>query len=284
MRTMVRRTLLVGVGAVTAVAIMGRKTVSGRALQRSADLLARRLRYAHGRLKGIRYRLAGRMPDPGVSDDVLADRIRSSLGSLEKRLDIPRVHVMVGEHVAILHGEIPATADAVAIEGAVTDLPGVRGVESYLHVGLGTEETRPSAGRAQAAGTPSVPLRELLDATERAGASRDDALGAVRAVLATFADRIPADERDQLLAHVPDDVRGLAAAPRRHGERVARVRTVPELVVAIGSSNDVDPLHAAAITETVLAHLRQLVPEEVADVAAVLPKDLRELWSTAVPG
>ncbi|MEX2032446.1 MAG: BON domain-containing protein, partial [Dehalococcoidia bacterium] len=171
MRTTVRRNLMVGLGALSAVAIVGRKTAPGRVLRRGVDLLARRLRYAQGRLEGIRYRLAGRTPDPGVSDDVLADRIRSSLGSLEKRLDLPRIHVMVDDHVAILHGEIPAATDAAAIERAVSDITGVCGVESYLHVGLGAEETRPSAGRAQAAATPSPALRELLEAAERAGAT-----------------------------------------------------------------------------------------------------------------
>ena len=83
---------------------------------------------------------------------------------------------------------------------------------------------------------------------------------------------------------VPDDVRRLAIAPRRHGQRTTRLRTVPELVVAIGSREAIDPPRAEAITETVLAHLRRLVPEEVVDVAAVLPEDLREFWFTAVPG
>ena len=50
---------------------------------------------------------------------MLADRIRSSLGPLEKWLDVPHVHVTVARHVAILHGEVGTEADATAIERAV---------------------------------------------------------------------------------------------------------------------------------------------------------------------
>src|SRR5271169_4948577 len=64
-------------------------------LRRARDQVTRRVRFARGRLEGVRYRLAGRVPGAGVNDDVLTSRIRSGLGGLEKRLDIPRVHVVV---------------------------------------------------------------------------------------------------------------------------------------------------------------------------------------------
>lgn len=269
-------------GVVTAAAVAGRETAPGRAVRRGVEELARRLRYTQGRLEGVRYRLAGRIPDPEVSDDVLADRIRSSLGRLEKRLDVPRIHVVAEDHIAILHGEVPEARDAATIERAVTDMSGVRGVESYLHIGLDTGGTRPSEGRALAKRVASPALRQLMDAAGNAGATEDRARGAVRAVLAVFADRIPADERNQLFAHVPEDVRELAAVPRRHGEHATSPRTVSELVAAIGSHDRVDPVNAEAITEAVLARLRELVPEEADDVAAVLPEELRDLWITAV--
>jgi hypothetical protein len=53
------------------------------------------MRYRSGQWMGVSYRLRGRRPDPNVSDDILADRIRSSIGGLEARLDVPRVHVTV---------------------------------------------------------------------------------------------------------------------------------------------------------------------------------------------
>jgi hypothetical protein len=106
----------------------------------------RRLRYTAGRLQGLGYHLAGRHPDPDVDDDLLADRIRSELGGLEKQRDLPHVHVMVERHIALLHGDVPTQADADAIEKAVAAVSGVKGVNSHLHVGLIRGETRPSQG------------------------------------------------------------------------------------------------------------------------------------------
>jgi hypothetical protein len=137
-------------GALIAVVLVRSATRQSRALRRGVGVFGQRLRYTRGWLDGVRYRLARRTPDPDVADDVLADRIRSCLGPLEKRLDVPRVHITVQDHVAVLHGEVPDERDAEAIERAVRDVSGVRGTESHLHVGLGTGNTRPSAGRARA--------------------------------------------------------------------------------------------------------------------------------------
>ncbi|MGZ6969615.1 MAG: DUF2267 domain-containing protein [Acidimicrobiia bacterium] len=279
----VGKTLLIGAGVALTVAVAARDTAPGKALRRGVEGLGRRARYSAGRLEGMAYRLAGRTPDPAVPDDVLADRIRSDIGRLEKRLDVPHVHVMVEDHVALLHGEVPSAADRLSIEWAVRAVPGVRGIESYLHVGLLSGSTRPSEGRARAADAPSPAMRELIQAARDAGATEDTARLAIRAVLATFAERIPHDEREQLLTHLPNDVRELASVPRREGDAVTRERTVAELVAA-AVSHGLSSAHAAAITESVLGHLRRLVPEEVTDVAAVLPEELRELWTTAVPG
>jgi uncharacterized protein (DUF2267 family) len=281
MRRALGKVLIIGAGV--GVAVLGRDTRPGKALRRSVAIAERKTRYAFGRLDGLRYRWSGGMPDPTVPDDVLADRIRSNLGGLEKRLDTPRIHVMVEDHVALLHGDVPDVPARLSIERAVLDTPGVWGLESFLHEGLLPGSTRPSEGRSQADGAESGAMRQLLDAARGAGAAEDDERAAVRAVLATFAERIPEDERNQLLAHLPEDVRALAAAPRREGQAVNRVRTVSDLVHAIESRDRPSREHAQSITESVLAHLRQLVPEEVADVAAVLPEDLKALWTAAVP-
>ena len=106
----------------------------------------RQLRYLSGRLDGLSYRLAGRHPDPNVTDDILADRIRSELGGLEKKLDLPHIHVMVENHVALLHGEVTSADDAAAIERAVSSVSGVKGIKSHLKVGLTGGDTRPSEG------------------------------------------------------------------------------------------------------------------------------------------
>jgi uncharacterized protein (DUF2267 family) len=98
-------------------------------------------------------------------------------------------------------------------------------------------------------------------------------------VLATFTDRIPADEREQLLAHLPVDARQLAGPPRHHGNAPSRARTVADLAAAVSAAGAVDAEQATAVTESVIACLHSLVPEEAHDVAAVLPPDLRALWN-----
>jgi hypothetical protein len=135
-----------------AVAIVGGAVIvmrprGRRLLRHLGHDLGRSSRYAEGRLEGLRYRVTGRQPDLTVDDDILADRIRSMLGPVEKRLDLPRVHVMVDHHVVLLHGDVGSRADAVAIEKAVMAVPGVMGVRSCMHIGLLPGDTRPSAGR-----------------------------------------------------------------------------------------------------------------------------------------
>lgn len=122
-------------------------TAVNKAAHRGVRAAGRTMRHLGGQLKGTAYRLSGGHPDPRVSDDVLADRIRSSLGPIEKRLDLPRIHVMVEKHVALLHGDVATTDDAEELVAAVERVPGVAGVESRLHVGLLPGDTRPSEGR-----------------------------------------------------------------------------------------------------------------------------------------
>jgi uncharacterized protein (DUF2267 family) len=265
-------------GVVGVVAATAPESPLGRQARRLRDRLARDVRYAVSSAPGILYRLAGRRPDPNVPDDVLADRVRSQIGPLEKRLDMPRIHVMVDERVAILHGEVPDEHDAHAIEHAVMNVSGVVGVESHLHPGLVTGDTRPSEGLA-APHAQSHALRSLTNAARDAGASNPRS--ALHAVLCGFMDRLPADEAMQVLAHLPADVRELAGPPRRHGERPARLRTVPQLVAAVTTEGGIEGRHAEQITRAVVATLRDLVPEEAADVAAVLPAELREFWEAS---
>lgn len=262
------------VGAAAAVAPDSR---IGRTARSLADRLARAARYFSSSTPGLLYRLAGRRPDPDVSDETLADRIRSELGPLQRRLDTPRVRVMVDDRIAILHGDVPDERAARMIEKATLRVSGVQGIESHLHPGLARGDTRPSEGRA--AGQPrSAALTALLTAARDAGADDDHA--AVHAVLCGFTGRIPDDEREQLTVHLPTDVRMLAGPPKLSGER-GRVRKVEQLVSMIVEEGGVPPDRAEGITRSVLGALRRLVPEESADIAAVLPPELRELWEKA---
>jgi uncharacterized protein (DUF2267 family) len=269
-------------GVIGAVAAYAPDSKSGRAARRLADRFSRDVRYSVASAPGLLYRLAGRQPDPDVADDVLADRVRSQIGSLEKRLDVPRVHVMVDDRVAIVHGEVSTKYQACAIERAIMRVSGVTGVESHLHAGLASGDTRPSEGKA-AAPPPSDALRSLLRAADAAGA-RGDARAAVHAVLCAFTDRIPVGEQGQVLGHLPADVRALAGPVRRQGAQPARLKTVPQLVAAVTAEGGIPVARAEEITRAVIATLRQLVSEETHDVAAVLPGELRELWETAPAG
>jgi hypothetical protein len=184
-------------GVIGILAASAPDNVVGRAARRLADRLGRDVRYTVASAPGLVYRLAGRSPDPSVTDDVLADRIRSSLGPLEKRLDVPRVHVIVEDHVAIVHGDVPDEGTAHAIERAVTRISGVKGVESHLHPGLVAGDTRHSQGAAVRRPA-SAALTALLESARDAGAGANPR-AAVHAVLCGFTDRMPEHVRDRVL-------------------------------------------------------------------------------------
>lgn len=263
------RSVAVGAMVAAVAAVVVRRV--GRADPR-ARAFRRRL---HGALARARYAARGGHPDPDVAPLVLADRIRSELGPLVARLDVPHPHVMVEGRVVLLHGEVATEADAQAIEDAVSRMPGVEAVESYLAVGLLPSDTRPSDGRR--AHMPSAAMRRLLAAARRAGVPFVQSRLAVAAVIEAVASRIPAGEREHLLLHLPHDVRALHA-----GLSPSRIDTEAELVDAVGKGAGLDPIVARAAVESVLGALRDLVPEETADVAAVLPADLREAWLLSV--
>lgn len=147
MRRMTKRTAG-GIAVMGGVVLLRPGTGANHALRHQVDLLARRLRHVAGRLHGLSYRLRGRHPDPDAADNLLADRIRSSLGPLKKRLDLPHIHLMAEGHIALLHGEVGTQEEADEIEAAVAAVSGVLGVESYLHIGLASGDTRPSEGQA----------------------------------------------------------------------------------------------------------------------------------------
>jgi hypothetical protein len=110
-------------------------------------VITRQVARTHGRFRGLLYRLSGRQPDPDVDDLTLADRVRSELGPVEKQLDLPHIHVMVEDHVVLLHGDVQWPYEAATLVEAARDVSGVRDVESHLHTGMLSGDTRPSQGR-----------------------------------------------------------------------------------------------------------------------------------------
>ena len=233
-----------------------------------------------GTRKRIRYRLQQRHPDPNVDAVTLADRIRSTIGPLERVLDLPHVHVMVEGHVALLHGDVPSADDAVVLERAVRRVAGVRGVESHLHVGLLGSDTRPSLGR-NAPPPPSAANRRLIAAARRGGADDAHAEAAVRATLDVLLGRLPRGEREHLLDHLPADVRKLDFPPTYRADAVSDLHTVSEFVAAVTAKEPGPAGPATAIVTEILGEIRLLIPEEAADIAAVLPPELRAFWMAA---
>lgn len=211
-----------------------------------------------------------------VPDDVLADRVRSGLGELEHGLDIPHVHVMVERYVAILHGDVPSREIARAIEAATAATPGVRGVESHLHVGLLAGDTRPSAG----AGMPSSARSRLIEAAIGGGAGETAAPLAARAVLGSFAELLPEHIRRQVASHLPRDAAALLEPPRRTGER-RRVDQVHELFEVVVGIDAFPPTRVPWVVSSVLATLQSLVPDDAEAIAIALPPDIRHLWEDA---
>lgn len=248
-----------------------------RRVRTVARRLARRASHLAGRLEGLAYRLGDQRPDPGVDDAVLVQRVRSSLGPLERRLDLPRLHVTSTDHVVDLHGVVTSETQARRLEEAVAGVSGVASVRSHLHVGMGPGDTRPSVGRATAA--PSRAWRELVGAARGAGLDDDAAARGVQAVLATLLRCLPEGERGHVLAHLPEDVRSNAQPPLEVG-RPARPRTVRGFERSVAEGAQLRADDAALVARVVLDALRALVPEEVTDVEAVLPAGLKPLWAS----
>lgn len=273
---------IAAIGAITATAKIAQRRAErdldhARASARSgARRMRGRVRDLGGRLQGLGYRMQGRRPDPNVDDETLAQRVRSELGPVLHRLDLPRVTVDVEEGVATVTGVVASETDSAIIERAVLDVSGVRIVAPRLTLGLSPSDTRPSAGRANPA--PSAALRELLGAVRALDTGDDEAVAALTGVvLNEFLAIIPEGERRHIEGHLPVDVRDLcstatAAPPGR------RLRDAGGLFAAVGGATGRSPATAEAATRAVLASLRLLVPEETADVGAVLPGGLKDLW------
>lgn len=263
------RALTAGLGTIATALLVA--TPRGRRLaRRLTHRTAARSRYAAGRIRGLRYRLLHRGPSDDVSDAVLVQRIRSSLGPLQKRLDLPHLHVTSCNRNVTLHGVADTPAQAQQLEDAVRTVPGVRGLDNRLHLGLTPADTRPSEGRVPA---DSAMHRELQLAARELGLDT----GAAATVLDVFLHRLPRGERDHVLTHLPADVRSLlgGAAPADLG----RICDEADLVDAVATSGAIPRVRADQLIRAVLEILRNRVPEETDDVQAVLPTGLKPLWA-----
>ena len=271
------------VGAAAVLATCGVVATNPRARRRVAATIHRGARTAHylrGRLRGALYRASGAVPDPMALDGVVADRVRTRLGRLVRSLDVPHVHVTVCRHVATLHGEVRTRADAAAIERSAAAVPGVFRVHSELHVGLSRSDTPPSSGRLHGRG--SAMLGEMLAVAQDCGLQDGLAMRAVHAVVSRFGELLPDGERHHLASHLPADVRAMLQPDRRR-RRHPRVRTADDFIDGVAERAGIDRFTVAPVAEALLATLRDRVPEEADDVAAVLPERIRRWWQVAIP-
>jgi hypothetical protein len=133
-------------GALGVRRLLRSDTPAGRRIRSARDRTAVWLRRIAGQSHGARYRLSGGHPAGDVDDKTLADRIRSTIGPIEKQLGLPRVHVMVENRTALLHGEVRSLSDVQALEQAVSGVWGVDAVDSHLRVGLLPGEDRAPSG------------------------------------------------------------------------------------------------------------------------------------------
>jgi uncharacterized protein (DUF2267 family) len=131
---------------------------------------------------------------------------------------------------------------------------------------------------------PSDALRRLLSAALDTGIGPHQAGKAVHAVLSTFMQRLPEGERRHVGAHLPPDVRRLALTDHRVGRSGRPARTAAEFTAQVMAADGMSAEEAARVIAAVLGALRVLVPEEAADVASVLPVELRVLWGDGSGG
>lgn len=143
-RTVLR--VVLGLTVVAACAALVRRGRARRTVARAGERLGHVARFRLGQSRGVAYRLRGGKPSPEVTDNMLADRVRSSIGPVLHRLDLPHIHVMAEGHTVLLHGDVASDEDALEIDRAVRAVSGVVDVESHLHVGLLPSDSRPSEG------------------------------------------------------------------------------------------------------------------------------------------
>jgi osmotically-inducible protein OsmY len=105
-------------------------------------------RWLHAAVNKPRGRVLREQRDAEADDVVIADRVRSSIGTLLTDLDTPRIHVMAEGSKVLLHGDIISQEACERVEEAVRRVHGVESVESFLRVGLLPGDSRPSNGQA----------------------------------------------------------------------------------------------------------------------------------------
>lgn len=214
---------------------------------------------------------------PTWSDDgILADRVRSRIGPIVKRMDQPRMHVMAAGGVVSLHGEVSDDIARIAIEHAAGDVLGVRRVDSHLHVGLARGDSRPSNGRRH---QDSPLLHQLMSIARDCGLlTVEEQRHVLRGALGILAVRLPERVRRRFLQHLPSDVRRLATPTPWLKDAAAATATQHDFVELVAIATMADRHAVQRLIRRVVVVLRAHAPEDAHSIAEALPPQLREWW------
>jgi uncharacterized protein (DUF2267 family) len=274
-----RRALLAAGSILAGIAVVGVHPRVRRTLRRSGQRVRRRISYLRGRVRGLRYRMLARGPTPDVDDDVLEQRVRSTLGSLRRRYDLPPIEVSaVMDGSVVLDGYAPDLEQVRELEASLSEIPGVEMVISRIQVDDAV--LRPSQRRDPAA---SPLRRELLAAVRQLDVGDEEQVERlVAATLVALFSLLPDDPARHLRSHVPADVQMLIAPPIPIASD-RKPRTTYELVDEVSQLCGRSAGTSRQAIAAVFATLREMVPEEMDDVQAVLPAAIKPLWRGARP-
>ena len=105
---------------------------AGAALRRVRERGSRKIRYAGGRVEGVAARARGAGELKPEDDLDVVQGIRQALSRLDFGTEDVNIEVVDG--VATLRGEVKNPDQLKKVESEATGVPGVREVQSYLHL------------------------------------------------------------------------------------------------------------------------------------------------------
>jgi BON domain len=199
----------------------------------------------------------------------LADRIRTALGPIIQELDLPRIHVMAEQHHVLLHGEVTNDLQAKRIEELIEGIPGVRTIESHLHVGLLPGDTRPSKGHH----TPPRMADDLMFAAKQIGLEGTAARCAISAAVRCIFEDLPAPSQDALRKLLPSDISRFTQPNIRRGDSAGHFSQRLSLCNMVAFRGGITFVHARVFVPLVIEILRSPLHEhhELSRKLAALP-------------
>ncbi len=148
---------------------------------------------------------------------------------------------------------------------------------------MADQEQQGSGGRVPSR-IESIP-QDILDRVEPGVEPEGfSALEAIDAVMCVFLARLSEGEAKDVVAGLPDPLRGLLRPCALHGERPEPLRREGFLQRVAEHLGTQDTAVAADVSQVVFAAIKtELKQKEINDVASQLPRDLVDLWNAPVP-